>query len=584
MIKLEKYSLWILLGLTVIACVYAYIQFLLPLDVFLWDEAHHGFYAMEIYSDIKTLNWPSFWEDTNTQALWMPLHSWLVGIFLYVFGFSYTSARLASLFMFFCGSILLYLIGRQLSEDKGWLIGLIAACMYLTSPILLSLSVLNMQEMLGIFVFLGITYFIIRYLLVEAYWKYLLIGFLLSVIYWTKSNYAAQAVLGVAAFQLSILADIWIGRSSKNQITPSNDITIKEKPQIRSDPVTNWLINNALIVIGFLPLFILWWITPPIAKKYELGIKLMLNANIASASFFPEVGYTERIIFYLQSIISSYTFSLWIGLGLLSSVIGSFWLYKDRKIRLISLMFLAALLLASKAMNIQERYIAVCVPLIYLLLSYFIVVIFDKQLKLKLGPIIIIACLASLVIYDVSQLTRYTKEVGNRSILSFIYKGSINRYSPPFFFGVINRPAFTCPMDQLKKYTEFKVAPKSSIRDVLAYFSSSIDSDRSITTMISYAQLSPYVFYWHFKDWKALILTMNDLPMYEKYFWLSDYFIDLKASPDSPYSTDQFEKRWNQYEPVLIRRGDVRLVGKKEFPDLGLTAKIFKREGLIKFR
>ncbi|HVN67889.1 MAG TPA: hypothetical protein VMT55_05905, partial [Candidatus Sulfotelmatobacter sp.] len=96
------------------------------MDVFLWDESHHGFYAMQIFDDLRQADWNSFWAHTNSQALWMPLHSWLVGTFLYFFGFSYATARCASLFLFFLGALLVYLISVELSKENGWLVGLIA--------------------------------------------------------------------------------------------------------------------------------------------------------------------------------------------------------------------------------------------------------------------------------------------------------------------------------------------------------------------------------------------------------------------------------------------------------------------------
>jgi len=564
MIKLmKKYALLLVIILTVIAAVYAYFQFLKPLDVFLWDESHHGFYGMQIYNDLRAMDLGAFWAHTNNQALWMPLHSWFDGVFLLIFGFSYTSARLSSLFLFFACSILVYLIGVELSKEKGWMVGLIASVLFLTSPMMLHFATVNMQEMLGTFISLLIVFFIIHYLSVDVIWKYLVIGFLLSVMYWTKLNYAIQAVLGVGLFHISIF--------------PGFD-------KSKLEAIKKWFMNGILMFIGFLPLLILWWVTPPFQRKYDLGVIFWGQGGTV---FFPDIGFTGRIIFYLESLVSSYNFSFWTGLGCLAAFFASFWVYFDKKIKLLSLMFIANLLLVSYALNIQERYLGVTVPLVFLMLASLSVHAFEKLQAHRIAMIPICAllfCIACAIGHDALSLTRYTKEVANRSILFFIYKDSLNKFSPPFLFGLVQRPSITYPMDQPKKYSNFKVLPKSSVQDVLNFFSSNIESNKSISTMISYAELSPYVIYWHFHDWKAPVLSVNDLGYNPQYFWTTDYFLDVQATEPSPYSSDQYEKRWNDVSKVLLKEKLIILTAKKEFADLGLTAKIYKRERLFYFK
>ena len=563
MVAVKKYAFYIVLALTFIACVYAYFQFLKPLDVFLWDESHHGFYGMQIFNDLCARDWGAFWAHTNNQALWMPLHSWFDGIFLLIFGFSYTSARLSSLFLFFVSSIFVYLIGLELSKEKGWIIGLISCVLFLTSPMMLHFATVNMQEMLGTFVMLSIIYFIVRYISVEEAWKYIGIGFFLSVMYWTKLNYAIQAVLGVGLFHISML--------------PGIDKT-------KLEAINKWLINGLLIIAGFLPLLILWWVMPPFQRKFGLGIVLWSQGGTV---FFPDIGYLGRMIFYLQSLVSSYSFSFWLGLGCLAAFISSFRFYQDKKVRLLSLMFIANLLMVAYAANIQERYLGITVPLVFIVSAYLSVGAFEKlraREKAAIPIYVLLLFFACAVGFDALSLTRYTKEVANRSILFPIYKDSLNKYDPPFLFGTMKRPSFTYPMDQPKKYMDFKETPKSSIRDALDFFSSNIERNKSISTMISYAEISPYVIYWHFQGWGAPVMSVNDLGSNPRYFWMADNFLDIQASDNSPYYSDLIDKRWNDVSKVLLKEGVIRLAAKKEFADIGLTAKIYKREKLFYFR
>jgi len=555
---MKKYAIYIAIAMTMIACVYAYFQFLKPLDVFLWDESHHGLYGMWIYDDLKALNLGSFWAHTNHQAMWMPLHSWFDGIFLLIFGFSYTSARLSSLFLFFICSIVIYLIGAELSKEKGWIIGLIACALFITSPMMLHFATVNMQEMLGTLVISLTAYFIIRNISVEETWKYLCIGFLLSVIYWTKINYATQTIIGAGIFHISMI--------------PGFD-------RKKFEDIKKWFINGLLIIAGFLPLFLLWWVTPPFERKYELGLFFVSQKG---AGAFLDIGFLGRVGFYLQSLVASYNFSFWTGLGCLAAVIASFRFYSDRKIRLLSLIFLANLFMVSFVGNIQERYLGTTVPLTFLLLADLSVIAFEmlRSLNVKVTAVMIalLAFIACAIGYDAVSLTRYTKEVANRSILFILYKDSLNKFSPPFLFGSVKRPAFTYPMDQIKKFKDFKVPPTSRIQDIMDFFSSNIERNKSISTMISLHEISPYVIYWHFHGWGASVLSVNDLGLNSRYFWMADYFLDLQVSENSPYSIELLEKRWDEVGKMLSSKGIIRLVAKKEFTDLGLTAKIYRKE------
>ncbi len=583
---MKKCALHIAVALTVIASIYAFFNLLRPLDVFLWDESHHGFYGMQIYNDLKAADLGSFWAHTNNQALWMPLHSWFDGVFLLIFGFSYTSARLSSLFLFFVCSILIYLIGLELSKAKGWIIGLTAVLFYLTSPAILHLATVNMQEMLGILVCLITVYFIVRNTCVVAAREPLAIGFLLSIAYWAKQNYAMVTVFGVFLFQMSLLWDL-----RKKGIPPKPAGQGKDKKMssgnVKENRFYSWILDNVLIIAGFLPLFMLWWIMPPFQRKYGLAVTFRQGSvtGMKTSILFEFFGTAA---FYVQSFITSYNLSFWVALGSLAAVIASFFFFRDKKIRIISLMFCANLIFISVMSFAQERYLATAAPLAFILLGYFGLAIFERLAsfrKILIAAYILLALIAASFAYDLVNLTEYTKEVANRTLMSFIYPDALNRFSPPFLFGLAKRPAFTYPKDFAEnKYKGFKTSPRSKLQDALNFFSSNIERNKSISTMISTAHVSPYVIYWNFRDWGANVFTVNDMGLIGRYFWISDYFIDLDISPDSPYYPDVYEKRWKDICPVLLRGGYIRLAAKKEFSDLGFTAKIYKREGFINFQ
>ena len=584
---MKKYALYLVVILTVCASIYAYFNLLLPLDVFQWDESHHGFFAMQIFRDLQTGDWGSFWEHTNYQALWMPMHSWIVAVFLYIFGFGYTSARLSSLSLFFINSIILYLIGRELSEEKGWAIGLIAAICYLTSPTMLIFSVLNMQEMLGILMCLTIVYFMVKNIGLDKEWKFLIIGFLLSAAYWAKQNYAMVLAFGVGLYQLSLLWDIKkaaiaFGPGNEN-IMHSKQKPKKPKQNIKQPKGPNrplvWLLDNIYILAGFLPFFLLWWITPPFERKYGLTVTFRQQAVAGGASLIPS--FIGTLAFYVKSLLTSYSLSFWVASGCLASVIAALFFYHDKKIRLISLMFYANLLFICFMSIAQERFVSTAAPMIYILLGYFGLLLFDKTAhfpKIKIFTYVVISIFLSTFAYDLTCLTRYTRETANVSLLTPIYIRNLGSFSPPFLFGLAKRPTFTFPIEHDKKYPVAKLPYKSSLRDVLNFFRDNIEKTKSISTTISMNTLSPYVIYWHFYDWGAPVLSANDLAFNSRYFWAADYFLDLEVSTGSPYYEGPSENRWAVIEKALLKDGYIKLVASKEFDDLGVTAEIYKRE------
>jgi hypothetical protein len=302
---------------------------------------------------------------------------------------------------------------------------------------------------------------------------------------------------------------------------------------------------------------------------------------VGNALFYPSVGIPARVIFYLQSLVSSYTFSLWLGLGLLAAIGYAVYRFADKKLRLLLIIFLANLAMIAPIGNIQERYLSTAAPLVFVLLAYGLVILaerwpafqLDRQVTFGLAGLLLL-----LIGGDALSLPGYTKEVANRAGLFPIYKDYHNKFNPPFIFGWLKRPAVTYPMDQVKKLPNFKQTPNSSLNDIMNYFSSNIERNRSVSSFICYHELSPYAVYWHFNGWPAPVLTGNDLAYNPHYFWAADYFIEVEPAPASPYYEEWIDKAWKEkYAPLLLKKGYVKLVSSKEFCDLGLTAYIFKR-------
>ena len=413
---IKKYSFPIVLLLTAAAVTFAVFQLLLPLDIFSWDESHHAFFAMMICNDIRHFDFGSFAAHTGAQGMWMPLHSWYEGLAFLMFGISDTVARCSNLFLFAVSSILIYLISLELSREKGRVMGLIASAAYLVAPVVLWISVLNYQEFLGSVISLLMVYYIIRNMSNERPVKYLVMGFCLSLLYWTRTNIGMHSVLAIGLFQLSLLYDL-TRSAQKPPVTGADKRKVRQSPDDGiGKKLLGWMVNNLLIIAGFLPMFLLWWGTPPFDRKLGLAFYFVGQA-VTTQAHAGYGGIFGRSIFYVQSIISSCAVSVWIGLGLLSSIIASFWFMKDKYVRLCLLMYLGCFIMMSVSSFMGERYTITVLPFVFILFGYASVKFFDVVIrsKFRYQVFIIAVALVLLVGYDMADLSEYTQELASRS-------------------------------------------------------------------------------------------------------------------------------------------------------------------------
>jgi hypothetical protein len=115
---------------------------------------------------------------------------------------------------------------------------------------------------------------------------------------------------------------------------------------------------------------------------------------------------------------------------------------------------------------------------------------------------------------------------------------------------------------------------------VLNFYRGVIPRDRSFATVIRSVLLSPYVWKFHFYDWKAKVFTSNEID--DDGFLRADYFVSLEVDDSFTYSSDvngdnglENLRMWNAYLHDRLRTGSVRVVAMEEFADLGATAVVY---------
>lgn len=505
-----------------------------------------------------TFNIPRFFFDTGQQGWSQPLHSYLNGLFFLASGRSYFSARLSSLF---CYVILFFAVGRlseMISKEKGWLISGFANLFLVFSPLMLVLSSENMQEMLGALVITSSLIYYLNNCENGKYLDYSIFGFILSVVLLVKYHYGF--LLGSAIFltETSKIFDL------KNKLAS----------------LKFWAINNLLILAGFLPLTLIWLLTPNVQMKIACLFFRVKDAR--GQEWGRGLNMLQRATFYIQSILTSYTCSLWIGLFVIAAVIYSFRYFREIRTRSLLILFLVFFGFHVYISAVFERLIAPAMPAAFILAGSALLDVHDRYLK-KLDRLFLraAAVLAVIVIAgDLMFIFPYSKEVANYSSSAFAYQQNIQDIHPPFLFGLVKRPGiFLPPYPSVADYPRFTENPVSRPSDIMGFFSSSVPKGGSVSTLVNCHEFSPYEFHWQFFGSGRRIRTCMDFARGDRDFWASEYFLELDIDDSSPYYSQIVANsisQWSDISRPFKQRGWLKLYSQKKFKDLGITAKIYK--------
>lgn len=311
-----------------------------------WDEGTHAIWGFREWLALKDGNLAGFWEFTRQQFAYPPLGSWLIAFINFPFEFSLNLTRFVSTIGFIFGSILLYLIGRQLNKNK--FAGLSAFLFFLTSPIVLFYSVVVFKEIWGVTLTLLFIFLYFRALAKKTFLSFFLAGCCLALLFWEKYNYAGLIFL---ALVLEAIVEWVILLSNK-----------KNWPLWGKTFLRQLLLFIPLIVIAA------WWILTP-DNKLEWFLQIMRSDwNPVTVGLGSKLEY---LLFYPNSLRASYVFSEILFWFLVVGYLLSIKDMANKKIRLLFLLFTVNLLLGTRhAINLQDRYILTTAPALFLLAGF----------------------------------------------------------------------------------------------------------------------------------------------------------------------------------------------------------------------
>ncbi|MFA5876135.1 MAG: hypothetical protein WC901_05610, partial [Candidatus Margulisiibacteriota bacterium] len=416
------WNFYLVVFCSLLLCLFALFNVVLPGETFHWDESHHALYGIWLTKDIQAGNWDSFWQNTHHQATWPFLHSWLITTFFLIFGISYATARAANLFIFFFVLLGIWATGKYLSKENGTWIGLLGWLFWISSAWCWSLGTQNMIEALGTILTLGAFFSLLR-LVQTKHWAWAIpLSLCLAAALVTKYNYAVLLVFPVALWAgIEIITDFF--KSSTAAAVPAPYGTIKKqfqkprqqfKPQPKNslfDFGATVLFKSKLTILFkwcliFSPLVLVffWWFWGPESER-KWALLWSIKGSVADTQGTP-AAWLDFVTFYFKSLILSYPWFTLLGMAAVVGFWGSLYLprKKETSLNLLLIFTWCALFLATFIIRAREaRFIYTIVPLIYLCAATFWVYAWkDWRLRSSQGlQKIVILLSTALVLFSV---------------------------------------------------------------------------------------------------------------------------------------------------------------------------------------
>jgi len=488
-------------------------------DAFSKEEASHALYAYWLLRDLKAQDWNAFWYDTQRQMVWPFLHSWVLAGSFYAVGVGYASARLLSLLFFALSVLLIYLICARFSEKDGPRIGVVAALLALTSPLMLRYAVLNLLETMGAFLFLAAAYAYLASEDKKLALSYLGFAVLMGLSIYTNYLYAYLLIPAFLVASFSKLGPILVGA-----------VRLSRRGEQAALPFLWWAFRKLIVAVILLS-FAAAWFSVSFSRKVMLLMTSIFkySGGVAPADIWDALAYYPRVI------VTDSSFSPWLGVFIMASLLLP--------------------LVGSRYRGLQRMYTYVWTVFLLLTLT---VPAKAPQMVYIILPFIFIIFSAAL-----SHFLDEMRGLGSNAVTRALI--------------VLLLPVL---VSLPRAYTMFFPArPGQNMVQVLEYFRQSLPPGASLAIPINLQHLSPELVLFHFRDWQAPVMAGEGVPDSEV-FRKSDYQLTLELDQYGYYSHEVLDDtifRWNTWLKEKEVKGEARLASLRRFDRIGLTAKIYHR-------
>ena len=490
---------------------------LLMADAFSKEEGQHALYGLYLYKDIRALDWGSFWYDTNRQVFWPFFHSWVQAGFFLGLGVSYFSARFLSFAIFFATIILMYTVCARFSERTGWLIGLLAVALALTSPMMTRFAVENSLEGLGALIFLSTFYLYSIYEERKRTSEYVLLAALLGLSIYTNYLYAYLILPAFIVMSLGKLGPLIVQLSS-----------LRRQGEKAAFNFFWWAYRKLVVLIVIALIVAAWFFTNAFSRK----ILLLLQAIFRYSGGEQVGGIWNNISYYPKAIIMNYTFSPWLGALIFASLFLPFLGLKYRHFgKLYTFIWTALILLTLTVPTKAPQFIYIIAPFLFIVFALAVDYFADSAKKFGAAVLLVIFLPALL---SAPRL--------------------VSLYAPE--------------------------RPRENMVDVLDYFHQGILPRHAVASSVNLQHLNPEGIAFKFWTWNAPVLTDPAVGP-DEMFNSAKYFLTVTLDGGSPYNREILDDSifaWNAFLAEKQRTGEIREFSTRRFEAIGVTARIFEKK------
>lgn len=314
----------------------------LPFDL---DEAGHANGGLALLLGWRAEGLRGIGRAFFEQGFYPPGFAWVQALAFALFGVSTVVARYLSAAAFFLTVLVVYALSVQIDRRHGYLAGLVAGGLLLTSWPLLINAGLVMKETPGLLSTFLMLLAYVRALQKPTRGRFLLVSFLFMLTFLVKYTYGVAAVLTLLAMEFSLLLE---QRGTANC------------PQSSQGRLLCFLQQRWLWLVGPFILLLFVWL---ILGENLSGFLAYATAQPPGSSWLTR----ESLLFYPQVIVDDYLPAPFTGVLLVGGLIWAAAYWHLRPARLLLIYFLVGMAIMVINMPKAERFIATFVPAAHVL-------------------------------------------------------------------------------------------------------------------------------------------------------------------------------------------------------------------------